>query len=240
MEESGRPRAPFQVLPQRKVHRRAVTFGKEQVAELVMLMLKDASCQGPVNDILASIRFRSTEERKDEHLEDMRQKIQELERRREQHSMWFEDRHKKPPDVERFHKVQAKRQDAINKKRKTFERESEAQGRRKRQKTNRDTGRFTREQVSDRAEDIAKRLFRVPKHLAKRWDGVVTTDGTVASWHLSRPGAQTSHPRGRKKVVERRVDRLERKHYGVRRTDACFTPAVGPLNVIAVDPGHHL
>jgi hypothetical protein len=46
---------------------------------------------------------------------------------------------------------------------------------------------------------ISNKFFTCPKKVAKFWNGVVTTDGVVASWHLEK-ATTTATTKATKKI----------------------------------------
>jgi hypothetical protein len=97
---------------------------------------------------------------------------------------------------------------------------------------------------------VARKLFAVPKHLAKRWTGSVTTDGVVACWHLVRPppavpnaGPASLHTpstrsSGKGRAAARPTRLVPGTHYGHHLRDVRFDAVAQPFGVVAVDPGH--
>ena len=64
----------------------------------------------------------------------------------------------------------------------------------------------------------------------------MTTDGVVASWHLKKATTKATKKSTKKHKCEK-AHTLHPKLYGTHGVDVIFE-LDGPINVIAVDPGH--
>jgi hypothetical protein len=95
-------------------------------------------------------------------------------------------------------------------------------------------------------------LFNCPRGIQKHWNGVVTTDGIVASWHTEKESVtdekmtkeeKTKEKKTKEKKIKKEsssttiITHLENKLYGTHGPDVLFK-IKEPFNIIAVDPGH--
>jgi putative hemolysin len=242
-----RPKAPFVVIPQLTVKTRCITFGKEQVTELVKFLAKDTlevngerGCDWVTRefqpDQFPSIidREAGVLERKQEKLLVLQQKLNDLAVTDKQYPKLAEKVLAQQKRVDKGCLAQAKRKNRpVSQKRKHAlcdQQHIEKTNKRAKPTVAKSTWRSMYELVR-------QKLFHVPERLSGKWTGVVTTDGVRAMWHCRRAPKPKPHTKTAPRTGTVRVVRaLQPRHYGVHQEEAVFENR--DLNMIAVDPGH--
>ena len=237
------PKAPFQVIPQLTLKVRFINFGKEQMVELIQLLIDEPEVQA----LFSYDEIPSIDDRVAANVDKAELKVQELLvvcARLDEIVDKTKTKTKTKTETQRAGERVARTR--LVKAKQTLVKLQAIQERpRKRQKTLSITETEKWAAVPDDAwrkmiDRVSRTLFAVPSHLQQKWTGTVSTNGVVAHWHLKRE--QQPHAKGPPKTVKpiktapTPVRQLQNRHYGVHQQDSEFS-ALRHLNIVAVDPG---
>ncbi len=246
-------KATFQIIPQLTMKRRCVTFGKEQTTELLYHLAQ----QNLVGEFITEDRIPTKIEAEEDEIIHLSQRVEELQTtlmnttqdlvKMVRNGSTDKSLHAKRMYVERCRSKLNNKESILMNRRVAQEKRKhkvdEEVGTSKRRKTGDQRSwqvRLTIQQIRNVWAEANRNLFTCPKKLKRHWNGVVTTDGVIASWHLLKPLVPIINTtrRPNKKVTSIKPTRtLEPKLYGTHGVDVLFE-LTNPFNVIAVDPGH--
>jgi hypothetical protein len=261
-DQGERMKATFQIIPQYAIKRRCVTFGKDPTTEL----LHHLAQLNMAGDFLQEDRIPSKVDVEEEELEHQEEQVEVLRTtlsHAEQKLAVMSDENEKTRDRQQK-SVDKHRRDLIKKEATvTQRRQKQEKRKRKRKQSTKDLKRPSKKQQTSWQSDLSIQkirslwfearalLFLCPKGIQKHWDGVVTTDGVVASWHLLKPTpsgnnnnndnddvvSSNKKTKGKKNPVVKTVRSLEKKLYGLHGKEVLFD-LPKTFNIVAVDPGH--
>jgi hypothetical protein len=188
-----RSKATFQIIPQMTMKRRCVTFGKNELTDLLCNLPDNG---GFLDD--ADVRSVRTAER-------------------------MERAAKKKP-----HEAESNVEMVRTRKRKQPSPPAD------------EVKAPTHDQIEALWEKTYRKVFICSN---KKWNGVVTTDGVVASWHMEGEKPTKTKPEKKNKNKFKTgtiVNELQNKMYGTHGANDVLLDLKKPFNIIAVDPGHEV
>ena len=260
-----RPKYPFQVIPQLTMKLRCVTFGKEQISELITMLAKDQTLfegetvASHVSSLFLDVQPPSVSERCDTALTKKRLEIDHLIQNQEKRIQQLKEIGK-PRTAKQLVADDKKTASIIQKiklKQEKLRIEELKQEKRletgsKKRKKVLDDNQYMKKSKPNNASEwkaisdiVTERLFLVPGNILKKWNGVVTTDGIRANWHCKRkkhivqkPEKIKARGKAKDKAKIKACTLLLPKHYGTHKEDVVFPLSLGNFNIIAVDPGH--
>ena len=253
---SDRTQAPFQLVPQLKMRTRSITIGVEQLAEIMSSLggeLTHHQLPFSPEDLPSTLDF--DKEKVARYDTKINHATIELTKKRKRVSELTPD----VPDSKRTKlEAQLDRAEKACSKIKLFgDKFRDQTAARKTPRAKVTFGDVTKDQWKAFHHQLTRVLFCPPPNILSHWNGVVTTDGVSASWHMvkSQPKAP-SYMRPTQKKAPTPSAKLKPKpevlavskfgpvsashrpvDYGTHAKDM-FIERGGDLNIIGVDPGH--
>jgi hypothetical protein len=250
-------KAPFQLVPQYTMKRRCITMGVDQITGM-MMRFQDAE-EGIIDTIgidtslIRHDRQSIFESANEKQIQSKQKKLASHEKKRKRMESYEDELKQDHPNVKRRRTVEGYLVNAT----KAFE-ESKLQLAKKLAVKPPPLSKKKNPELVDSAEwklghrIIAPLLFYPPKDVKKTWNGIITTDGISCSWHrvtedvvVPKPKLKSKSKSSKKAPVSvivplselGRVDPQDQpKEYGNHGESVWIDR--GPLNIVAVDPGH--
>ena len=207
-----RPKAPFQVIPQLTFKARCLTFGKEQMSELIKWLLGSEQHRTLMERLLSGIQFADSAELKQKHIDRIQHDLKELEEKRTDLQTKLEcptlpERRKATLGLQ-MTKLNNQSEKKLATLQKVSRRLQASEPGSKKRKV------IARTKIRDQVDRIARLLFLPPPAILKKWNGTLTTDGVTANWHWDKQQSKGKH------------------------SPTAETPHIPKEHLIAVDPGH--